>query len=220
MSKDGSNNTVKAIDESATSLSLLARLRDDPTDQRSWDEFASRYGRRIYGWCRRWGLRQADADDVKQNVLLILASQMRTFEYRPSGRFRSWLKTVAFRAWRRFVEQRHNKNSVNNIQDFDRLLRQDAEEDFLRRLDEEANRELMELAVQQVRPRVKPHTWDAFFLTTYEQLSASQAAQRLNISEGVVYISRFRIQKMLMDEVERLDGDAVESESGDDTSPW
>ena len=47
--------------ESRTSASLLERLRLAPADQAAWAEFVDRYGRKIYGWSRHWGLQEADA---------------------------------------------------------------------------------------------------------------------------------------------------------------
>ena len=92
--------------DSSTRLSLLGRLRLTPTDQEAWGEFVERYGRQVYAWCRQWGLQEADAEDVTQNVLADLARQMRTFEYHPSGRFRSWLRTIAHRAWCDLLDSR------------------------------------------------------------------------------------------------------------------
>src|SRR5262249_47026305 len=83
---------------SDTRLTLLARLRETPTDQAAWAEFVDRYGRQIYAWCRRWRLQEADAEDVTQNVLLARAGQMRSFDYKPWGSFRAGLRTVAYRA--------------------------------------------------------------------------------------------------------------------------
>ena len=82
----------------STDVSLLSRLRTDPTDQKSWNEFVDFYGSKIHTWAVRWGLQASDAQDLTQNVLAALAKQMRRFEYKPGGRFRSWLKTVAYRA--------------------------------------------------------------------------------------------------------------------------
>src|SRR6516164_4636687 len=69
---------------------MLAKLRQDPTDQAAWSEFVRRYGPWIYRWCRQWRLPEADAQDVTQNVLLVLAKQMRTFDYDTALRFRGW----------------------------------------------------------------------------------------------------------------------------------
>ena len=40
-----------------TRVTLLARLRLDPTDQAAWDVFVERYGRHIYQWCRQCTIR-------------------------------------------------------------------------------------------------------------------------------------------------------------------
>jgi hypothetical protein len=39
--------------DSRTSITLLGRLRQAPAEQAAWSEFVERYGRKIYGWCRR-----------------------------------------------------------------------------------------------------------------------------------------------------------------------
>src|ERR1700720_3945374 len=92
--------------ESETKVTLLGRLRRDPTNQAAWGEFVEHYGRRVYDWCRKWKLQDADAEDVTQTVLLKLADKMKTFAYDPTRSFRGWLKTVAHHAWVDFQESR------------------------------------------------------------------------------------------------------------------
>src|SRR4051812_42811648 len=89
-----------------TSPTLLGRLARMPTDQGAWGEFVARYGPQIYGWCRRWGLQEADAQDVTQNILLELSRQMSRFRYNAAGSFRGWLKTIAHRTWCKFLDAR------------------------------------------------------------------------------------------------------------------
>src|SRR5262245_7172400 len=91
---------------SRTSLTLLGRLRQAPFDEAAWSVFVARYGPKIYGWCRRWNLPEADAEDVTQNVLVTLARKMGTFEYDPSRSFRAWLKTLTQHAWSDYLAQR------------------------------------------------------------------------------------------------------------------
>src|SRR5207302_450725 len=88
-------------------LSLLSRLQRDPTDPAAWREFVTHYGRKIGLWCRQWGLQEADAEDVTQQVLVKLAAKVGDFRYDPSKSFRAWLKTVAHHAWRDFVDGQH-----------------------------------------------------------------------------------------------------------------
>src|SRR5262245_38651139 len=92
--------------DSRTRVTLLGRIRADPSDSRTWSEFVDRYGPRLLGWCHGWGLQDADAEDVAQIVLMKLATKLREFEYDRSRSFRAWLKTVAQRTWLDFIEAR------------------------------------------------------------------------------------------------------------------
>jgi RNA polymerase sigma-70 factor (ECF subfamily) len=88
-----------ADDTPTTSLWLLMGLGDaENRDEEAWREFAHRYHGHILHWCRQAGLKDADAQDAAQEVLLRLMKVMRTFVYdRTKGRFRGFLrKTAAF----------------------------------------------------------------------------------------------------------------------------
>ena len=77
-----------------TRPSLLERVRD-PANEAAWAEFDRSYGELILRYCHRCGLQHSDAEDVRQIVLMSLASALRSFEYRPQrGRFRSYLGRV------------------------------------------------------------------------------------------------------------------------------
>src|SRR5690242_3269327 len=156
------NSPMSGSDGSKTSPTLLGRLRDSPADPGAWNAFVERYGRKVYAWCRRWGLQEADAQDVTQNVLLELARQMRGFEYRPGGSFRGWLKTVAHRGWCGFLSGRQAVFAGRGDAALDQLSSPAAGTDLLQRLEEECDRELLEEAMARVRLRVQPHTWQAF----------------------------------------------------------
>src|SRR6516164_8797701 len=100
-----------------TRVTLLTRLRQDPTDQGAWDSFVELYGRHIYRWCRQWKLQDADAEDVTQDILVRLAQKLRGFAYDPSRSFRGWLKTLAHHAWRDFVDgSRHIQAAAGDRQ--------------------------------------------------------------------------------------------------------
>jgi len=191
-------------DGSTTSLTLLGRLRRDPTDQRAWSLFVRRYGGKIYAWGRHWGLQDADAQDVTQNVLLKLAHHLRDFTYRPTGSFRAWLKTVTHNAWCDYLASRP-RAAAGDLAAWERLKTLEAEQDLLLTLEEECDRELLEEAMIHVRLRVQPHTWQAFVLTALDGLSGAEAAARLGIKAGTVFVARSKVQKMLQEEVRRLE---------------
>ena len=88
-----------------TRVTLLHRLNQNPADQLSWAEFVRFYGPAIRGWLTHWGLQEADAQDVAQNVLLRLTAKLPQYKYDPSKRFRGWLKTLTHHAWHDFVTE-------------------------------------------------------------------------------------------------------------------
>jgi RNA polymerase sigma-70 factor (ECF subfamily) len=193
--------------DSGTRVTLLGRLRLDPTNEAAWGEFVEHYGPRIYGWCRHWNLQEADAQDVTQMVLLRLAQRLRQFTYDPSRSFRAWLKTLTHHAWSVFLESRQRPglgsgdSNVNGV-----LYTIAARDDLVQRLEAEFDREILEEAMARVRLRVAPQTWQAFALTALEGLSGAEAAGRIPMQVLQVFVAKRRVQKMLQEEVARLEG--------------
>jgi RNA polymerase sigma factor (sigma-70 family) len=192
--------------DSETHVSLLLRLRQDPTDQAAWAAFVDQYGGKVLAWCRAWNLQEADAQDVTQAVLLRLATTMRDFEYDPQRSFRAWLKTVARHAWAAFVDSRRRPGlGSGDTQVLEQLLSVAARDDLLKRVEENFDRELLEEAVRRVRLRVEPRTWEAFQLTTGGGLSGAEASARVGMRVSQVYVAKRRVQQMLQDEVQKLE---------------
>ncbi len=68
-------------------------------DEHAWHELVERYGRLVYSIPRRMGLNEADADDVFQNVFVLLYRNLGNL--RDQSRVSSWLITAAYReCWR------------------------------------------------------------------------------------------------------------------------
>ena len=193
--------------DSGTSTSLLVRLQQAPADQAAWAEFVRRYGTRIHGWCRRWGLQEADAQDVTQDVLLKLIRAMQAFRYDPAQRFRGWLKTVTHHAWQDLARGRRQVAAGGDPGG----RRPAAVAGGARRPGGAASKaayeqELLERALERVRPRVQPQTWDAFRLTAFDGLPGAEVAARLGMAVTSVYKAKSNVQKLLEAEVLELDG--------------
>jgi RNA polymerase sigma-70 factor (ECF subfamily) len=186
---------------------LLGRLRQDPSDQEAWGRFVRRYGATIYGWCRQWHLQPADAEDVTQNVLAKLVVRLRTFAYDPSRSFRAWLKTLTHHAWRDFLDSR-TPPAVGGQDCEGALESAEAGADLVRQLEDVFDMELLEAATARVQRRVAPHTWAAFRLTALEGLSGAEAAAQLQMKVASVFAARKNVQRMLQEEVRRLEGPA------------
>jgi RNA polymerase sigma-70 factor (ECF subfamily) len=176
-----------------------------PADQAAWAQFTDRYGRKIYAWCRQWNLQEADAEDVTQIVLLKLSEKMQTFVYDEGRSFRGWLKTVARNAWSDYWASR-KVIATGGSQAVELLGTVEAREELIRRLDEEFDRELLEEATVRVRMRVTPKTWQAFERTALQGQSGAEAAAALDMKVATVFVARSKVQKMLQEEIQKLEG--------------
>lgn len=195
-----------AAGDSETRVTLLGRLRLDPGDQAAWNEFVDHYGRKVYGWCRRWNLQEADAQDVTQIVLLKLAEKLRHFSYDPSRSFRAWLRTLTQHAWSDFVESRRRPGwGSGDTAVLEQLHTTMARDDLVHQLEEAFDRELLEEASRRVRLRVAGQTWEAFRLTALEGLSGKEASERIGMQVAQVFVAKRRVQKMLREEVKKME---------------
>ena len=190
-------------------MSLLVRLtRPGPGDERAWREFVDCYAPAIYRWCAGRGLQDTDAQDVTQQVLLQLATKLPAFTYDPSRSFRAWLRTLTHHAWADFLSGRARPASGDPAA-WAALTTAEAREDFLRRIEDEFDLELLEQAMARVRERVEPATWEAFRLTALEGAPAAEAARRLGKQVATVYVLRSNVQKLLQAAVAELEAARV-----------
>jgi RNA polymerase sigma-70 factor (ECF subfamily) len=200
-------NVTAGLSDSWTRRTLLERLaQSGGRNQAAWAEFVARYGRKIYGWCLRWRLQDADAEDVTQIVLLKMARRMKDFTYDPGRSFRAWLKTVAHHAWQDFVASRRTAPLATGLDAVqERLESVAARDDLARELESLFDLELLERAMQRVRLRAAPHTWMAFSMTAVEGIAAPEVARRLGMKIARVYAARNVIQQRLQEECRLLE---------------
>lgn len=190
--------------ELRTSATLLERVRQYPPDEEAWAIFVGRYAGKIHAWCRRWKLREADAEEVTLRVLAKLVEKMRTFTYDPDRSFRAWLKTVTHHAWKDYLRGEHPAALGSDF--LDGLSRPGAFDDFADALREEFDRALLEEAMARVQLRVEAKTWEAFRLLAFEQRPGKEVADRLGMEIATLYVAKSRVQKMLREEIARLEG--------------
>jgi len=205
---------------SATSLSLLAQIGRDDRDPTAWRAFVDRYGPRIYEWCLNRRLRPADAEDVTQEVLVKLARRMGAFEYDESLTFRGWLRRITENAVIDFLRERRAKGGGQQVADGLELLEEaEAREDLATRLGDAFDLELLDAAKDRVRGRVEHRRWMAWELTAVEQRPGEDVAAELDMKLPTVYSSRYQVQKLIADEVRRLETAAQELIEGPNGRP-
>jgi RNA polymerase sigma-70 factor (ECF subfamily) len=190
-----------------TLVTLLHRINQNPADQLSWAEFVRVYSPAIRSWLAHWGLQEADAQDVAQNVLVRLTKKLPKFEYDPSKSFRGWLKTLTHHAWHDFVtEAGYRTRASGDTSVLDRLNTVAVRVDLEARVEATFDKELLEMALDRARARVRADTWQAFKLAALGGAAPQTVAEQLGMRVSQVYLAKYRVQKIVQEEVRALEG--------------
>ena len=186
----------------STRPSLLVRIRDRQ-DHQAWAQFVEIYAPLVYGYAQKHGLQDADAADLTQDVLRAVARSAPRFEYDPRrGSFRGWLFTVVrneLRDW--FSAQRRHAPGSGDTDAHKRLEQQPAPPDDW---EQDYQRQVFSLAVEQVRQDFQESTWRAFWLTAIEGKTGKEVAGIVGMSTAAVYLAKRRVVTRLKEQIEYL----------------
>jgi RNA polymerase sigma factor (sigma-70 family) len=195
-------------DPPSTRPSLLVRVRDS-RDAAAWAQFVAVYGPLVYGFARKQGLQDADAADLTQETLRVVAGAIQSLEYDPArGSFRSWLfQVVRHRLYRFRDRQARPGQGSGDTGAHDRLREVPGREpDPASLWDEEYERRQFAWAAEQVRGQVQESTWQAFWRTAVEGQSGQEVAEALGLSVAAVYLAKGRVMARLKEEIRQLQG--------------
>jgi RNA polymerase sigma factor (sigma-70 family) len=195
-----------------TRRSLLSRLKRWD-DQESWQDFFNTYWKLIYGFARRAGLSDAEAQDVVQDTLIAVARQIPNFKYDPAlGSFKSWLFLVTHRRIMDHLrkEYRRGKGRVTqgNTARTTLLARipEPAGSDLDAIWEEEWKQWLFDRALQRVKSKVQPEHFQIFDCYVRKEWPVKEVAQTFGVSSGQVYLIKNRLSTLVAKEVRRLEG--------------
>lgn len=186
----------------STSLSLLQRVRqrDDPS---AWDRFVHIYSPLLFRWGQRAGLKDQDAVDLVQDVFAKLLVELPRFEYDPNrGAFRAWLKTVAVRLCRE--RQRKPQAATGRMADgqpLDEFAGANSLEEFW---EAEYRAHVVRQALDVMQAHFEPRLWQCCWGLTVEGRSAAELGAELGMSEGAIYVAKFRVLRRLRQELTGL----------------
>jgi RNA polymerase sigma factor (sigma-70 family) len=197
---------------SGTRRSLLTRLKDWD-DAEGWREFFDTYGKLIYHFARKAGLNDAEAQDVVQETLLVIAKQMPDFRYDSSkGSFRRWLFNQArwriadvFRKRRRadFISPGRSDDSATGTGELERVPDASAEK-LQAYWDQEWRENQLARALERVKANVSERQYQMFHLFTVQRWSMAEIVRTLKVNRAQVYMARMRVGKRVKAELAAL----------------
>ncbi len=177
--------------------SLLGRIREGGS-QADWKAFVARYWRVIFGYARRHGLSDADAEDFTQDVLVELTRVLPEFEYKKQhGAFRSYLRTIVRRRLidrMRSTDHRASEFGLTNLASVE-------DEQWW---ETEWRRALLRQCLDEASSAVEPRTFQAFQLLLINEWSPKRVAGFLDLSIDSVYQARVRVSKLARKTLDRI----------------
>jgi len=188
-----------------TSASLLQRVQVRDPD--AWQRFVNIYGPLVYDWIRMQGVRAGDAEDIVQEVLAAVSTNICGFRRDQVGvSFRRWLWGIcAHKILDYFRDLQSRPNAQGGTTAHLRL--QEIPEAPPAEESEEGCREITLLrhrAVLQLRDLFEPQVWGAFWRVVVEGDAPADVAQDLGVSVWAVYKAKSRVLLRLREELEGL----------------
>ncbi len=189
----------------STHLSILqAMLQDGEGKEQAWIAFSDRYRQLIISWCLRRGVPQRNAEDMAQEILLILFEKLATFD--PGKRFRPWLAKVIQNA---VISLYHRKLTAENEpvggdrhQLFEQLQSQEATDELAASVDGYAD-PVLEASLAAAKERVEEKSWILFEETVSKGRTVADVAEELGLSKGAAHMAKRRATAILKQEYER-----------------
>jgi len=195
---------------------LLEALREDEADL-SWDDFFQQYKGVIVRFVMKMGVREEEAPDLLQEVMIELMQAMKKFEYDPEiGTFRSFLFKVTrrkvYRHWRR--KKSRGGFVTGNVDSLEHLEDERATGSALLWADSEASAWRMSivedcLAELSSNQRYGAETIQLFIEYVIEERSVSDICERYGKDPNTVYQIKNRIitilRKRLANRLDHLD---------------
>lgn len=201
-----SDKPAIVTDSPVTRETLLFRLRNGQ-DQTAWAEFVSGYGPMLYRFVRSRGLQDADASDIVQDILRRVGGAIGRFDYeKEKGGFRAWLFTITRnRLYTFFDKKKRHEPTANDTMQFE-LLNQspDARNDLNEAWEREHMKSLADRAMAIVEKEFESKTWEAFRMTTVDDLTVNEVSHRLEMSNGAIYVAKSRVMARLRTVIEQF----------------
>jgi RNA polymerase sigma factor (sigma-70 family) len=189
-----------------TSLSLLERLRTRPDDG-AWERLVTIYRPWIVRWLTRHGLADSDADDLAQEILLVVLRELPHFQHnqRP-GAFRSWLRKIVVHRLQDFARSQRYRPQPGGDSAFRERLNQleDPASGLSRHWDQEHDRHVVRRLMALIEPDFQEVTWQAFRGVMLDGETPAAVAARLGISVNAALLAKSRILARLRQEGQGL----------------
>ncbi len=196
---------MEKTDQYKTRATLIKRVKDQ-RDETSWNDFVHIYQPYVYAIIRSMNISSHDAEDLVQQLLLIMWNKLPRTDVEQIRRFRSWLATITRQFVIDFIRKRSRE--TKHLEKIER----DVNLSYLKAIrlpdiDKIAEQEwrlfVSNMALDNIAPFFSGHAIQVFKFSL-EGHSVQQIAQELGLQENSVYRLKNRVKKRLIQEIEQL----------------
>ena len=167
-------------------------------DEAAWERFYNFYAPLIRLHGRDCGLKNENLEDLIQNVMVTLSTQMPNFVYDPSkGRFRDYLRKI--------IRARAN-DMLRKIYRQERIPYEEMDEvDLCDRFEEEWREHILTRSLEKLKEDVCLRHYQIFYLLDIQHYKVKELAELYRIPLVSIYTIRNRVEAKLKKIVKEMD---------------
>jgi RNA polymerase sigma-70 factor (ECF subfamily) len=162
-----------------------------------WERFHDLYNPLLYFWARRL-VSPHEADDLVQDVLLLVMQKLPSFAGSEERSFLTWLRTVMLNRWRDLGRRAAVRKCVGDAAALEEIAGND---DLGEAAAAEERNILIRRALQIMHSDFESTTWRACWETVACDRAAAEVADELGVSVAVVYSASYRVIRRLRNEL-------------------
>ena len=175
-----------------TSASLLDRLKNSP-DEASWRRLDDLYRPLIRAWLRHDPSLGEDVEDLTQEILHVVCTELAGFERQRIGSFRRWLRTITVHRLQGFYRSRKGKPRAAGGEESPLEQLADDRSDLSALCDREHDAHVLRKLMEWLAAEFHPTHVAAFRRVVIEGATPAQAAEELGVTVNVVLLARSRM---------------------------
>lgn len=181
-----------------TRLSMILQLSNGESE--AWQAFDRFYKPMIFKWLCHYDLQISDAEDLSQEVLLVLAQRISEFEHNQRvGAFRSWARVTTVNVARNYLRKHQRAPTAPGTDTFLRMLNQleDPNSELTLLFNQEHDRMVVERLLNLVADKFEPVTLEIFQCHVLQGEGARATAERFQVSVASVHVAKSRVLRQL-----------------------
>ncbi len=180
---------------STTSVSLLHKLAEQGRDA-DWLVFQNLYRPFVIQQIARFPDLRPQAEDLSQEVMLVVFQQLPEFHRQRKGSFRNWLRTICLHRMQDAARKlAHGRQVLAKLAES-----AEASSQWSVQWDREHDQHVLRQLMGRVENEFEPQTWQAFLMYAIAGRPVRQVASELNLTPNAVLLAKSRVLRRLREE--------------------